>query len=264
MGGRVRELRGRRRWPPGRSARYTGPRSRAASAWWSRCSGRPPSRRSCRTWRCCGCSSSGRASAGAVAADRRPAGGFDHLSTSLQRELDFTSEAEALERHARDRCAPFDRLAVPRVHGELSSRRLLVMEEVRASRSARRRRARAGGGRRASSCEAFLQQVLRRRVLPRRPAPGQPALGRRRVVFCSTWGWSASSTCAPRELAAPDAARVLARRRRRSSPSCWCMLATDTPDDVDLAALGAEVEVRSPATGTRRCPRSSSARCCRT
>ena len=98
VGGRVRELRGRRRWPPGRSARSTGRRSRAASGWWSRCSGRPPSRRSCRTWRSCGCSSSGPGAGACSSRSPTCRAVFEHLSASLQRELDYELEAEALER----------------------------------------------------------------------------------------------------------------------------------------------------------------------
>ncbi|HLG74692.1 MAG TPA: AarF/UbiB family protein [Chloroflexota bacterium] len=54
---------------------------------------------------------------------------IDHLSSSLRRELDFKVEAQNIER-MRSVLAPFPRLAVPRVYGELSTSRLLVMEEV--------------------------------------------------------------------------------------------------------------------------------------
>jgi ubiquinone biosynthesis protein len=52
-----------------------------------------------------------------------------HLSSSLRRELDFRHEADNLER-MRTVLAPFDRLAVPSVYRELTTARLLVMEEV--------------------------------------------------------------------------------------------------------------------------------------
>ena len=54
---------------------------------------------------------------------------FSHLSVSLQRELDFRSEAANIAR-MREVLAPFDRLDVPQVYDELSTARLLVMEEV--------------------------------------------------------------------------------------------------------------------------------------
>jgi len=54
---------------------------------------------------------------------------FKHLSTSLQRELDFRQEIENIER-MKMVLADYDRLAVPSVHQELSTARLLVMEEI--------------------------------------------------------------------------------------------------------------------------------------
>jgi ubiquinone biosynthesis protein len=53
----------------------------------------------------------------------------DHLASSLRRELDFRCEADNLER-MHELLAPFSRLDVPRVHRELSSERLLVMEAI--------------------------------------------------------------------------------------------------------------------------------------
>jgi ubiquinone biosynthesis protein len=55
---------------------------------------------------------------------------FDHLSTSLRRELDFETEAASAARIA-EAVAPYPRIAVPAVHGALSTRRVLVMDEVR-------------------------------------------------------------------------------------------------------------------------------------
>ena len=54
---------------------------------------------------------------------------FKHLSTSLHRELDFRQEADNIER-MRGVLASYDRLAVPSVHSDLSTSRLLVMEEI--------------------------------------------------------------------------------------------------------------------------------------
>jgi len=54
---------------------------------------------------------------------------FKHLSTSLHRELDFRQEADNIER-MRAVLADYDHLAVPGVHWELSTSRLLVMEEI--------------------------------------------------------------------------------------------------------------------------------------
>ncbi len=54
---------------------------------------------------------------------------FKHLATSLQRELDFCQEVDNIER-MQTVLADYDRLAVPSVYRELSTARLLVMEEI--------------------------------------------------------------------------------------------------------------------------------------
>ncbi len=54
---------------------------------------------------------------------------FKHLSTSLQRELDFREEIENIGR-MQTVLEDYDRLAIPSVYRELSTGRLLVMEEI--------------------------------------------------------------------------------------------------------------------------------------
>ena len=54
---------------------------------------------------------------------------FEHLSKSLRRELDFRQEAENIER-MRGVLDGYDRLAVPGAHRDLSTSRLLLMEEI--------------------------------------------------------------------------------------------------------------------------------------
>ena len=54
---------------------------------------------------------------------------FEHLSTSLQQELDFNREAANAER-LRVALAGFSRLAVPSTHPGYSTSRLLVMQDV--------------------------------------------------------------------------------------------------------------------------------------
>ena len=54
---------------------------------------------------------------------------FKQLSMSLHRELDFREEASNIER-MRDVLQGYDRLDVPGVHRDLSTSRLLVMEEI--------------------------------------------------------------------------------------------------------------------------------------
>ena len=54
---------------------------------------------------------------------------FDHLSSSLHRELDFRQEAENIDR-MRHVIQSYPRLGVPDVHGDISTSRLLVMQEI--------------------------------------------------------------------------------------------------------------------------------------
>lgn len=54
---------------------------------------------------------------------------FKHLSTSLHRELDFRQEADNIER-MQAVLTGYNRLAVPGIHRDLSTSRLLVMEEI--------------------------------------------------------------------------------------------------------------------------------------
>ena len=98
------------------------------------------------------------------------------------------------------------------VHLQLSTRRLLVMEEVA---GVERERGRAGGGPprgRAPAALLLLPAGPRRGLLPRRPAPRQPALGRRAgVVPRLRHGRRAGSRRAAAAAAAGDG--LLARRR---------------------------------------------------
>jgi predicted unusual protein kinase regulating ubiquinone biosynthesis (AarF/ABC1/UbiB family) len=96
---------------------------------------------------------------------------IEHLSSSLLRELDFRNEAANIER-MRQVLAPFDRLAVPRVHTELSTGRLLVMQEIQGipvlaapSGQARREAAR-------QLLEAYYHQVLTAGFFHADPHPG--------------------------------------------------------------------------------------------
>ncbi|MDF0676671.1 MAG: AarF/UbiB family protein [Nitrospira sp.] len=61
---------------------------------------------------------------------------FKHLSTSLQRELDFRQEIENIGR-METLLTDYDRLAVPSVYQEISTARLLVMEEIQGAPIAR-------------------------------------------------------------------------------------------------------------------------------
>src|SRR5436305_1385271 len=96
---------------------------------------------------------------------------IDHLSSSLVRELDFRHEAANIER-MRQVLAPFDRLAVPGVHTDLSTGRLLVLQEIQGVPLLQ---APAGEARRQAArqlLEAYYQQVLSAGFFHADPHPG--------------------------------------------------------------------------------------------
>ena len=96
---------------------------------------------------------------------------IDHLSESLQRELDFLREAQNIE-HMRVVLAGFSRLDVPHVYTDYSTHRLLVMEEVRgiplmdSSPSSERSEAAR------QLVESYYQQVLTAGFFHADPHPG--------------------------------------------------------------------------------------------
>jgi ubiquinone biosynthesis protein len=96
---------------------------------------------------------------------------IEHLSSSLRRELDFRHEAANIER-MRSVLAPFDRLEVPNVYAELSTARLLVMQEVQgiAVQQAPHGETRRAAGR--QMLEGYYQQVLAEGFFHADPHPG--------------------------------------------------------------------------------------------
>src|SRR5919106_1096014 len=95
----------------------------------------------------------------------------EHLSDSLRRELDFRQEAENLER-MHGVLGPFSRLDVPRLYGELSTERLLVMEEIQGVpiREAPQGEARTEAARQL--LESYYQQILSDGFFHADPHPG--------------------------------------------------------------------------------------------
>jgi predicted unusual protein kinase regulating ubiquinone biosynthesis (AarF/ABC1/UbiB family)/nucleotide-binding universal stress UspA family protein len=96
---------------------------------------------------------------------------IDHLSSSLVRELDFRHEAASIER-MREVLAPFSRLSVPDVMTGLSTRRLLVLQEIQGTPLLE---APEGEARREAArqlVEAYYQQVLAAGFFHADPHPG--------------------------------------------------------------------------------------------
>jgi ubiquinone biosynthesis protein len=107
---------------------------------------------------------------------------FEHLSSSLHRELDFRQEASNIERMA-SVIAGYDRLAVPSVYGDLSSSRLLVMEEIQGVPIAR---APEGPERTAAArqlLESYYKQILIDGFFHADPHPGNLMWWRDRIYF---------------------------------------------------------------------------------
>jgi len=96
---------------------------------------------------------------------------IEQLSSSLLRELDFRYEAANIER-MREVLASFDRLGVPHVYTDLSTRRLLVMQEIQGIPV---RQAPEGEARREAArqlLEAYYYQVLEAGFFHADPHPG--------------------------------------------------------------------------------------------
>ncbi len=96
---------------------------------------------------------------------------FEHLSASLQRELDFRQEASNIER-MRTVLAPYPRLDVPGVFTEYTSARLLVMEEIQGVpiRQAPEGQARKEAARQL--LESYYRQILTDGFFHADPHPG--------------------------------------------------------------------------------------------
>jgi predicted unusual protein kinase regulating ubiquinone biosynthesis (AarF/ABC1/UbiB family)/nucleotide-binding universal stress UspA family protein len=106
----------------------------------------------------------------------------EHLSASLRRELDFREEAANMER-MREVLAPYDRLDVPRLHADLSTARLLVMEEVLGGPI---REAPEGEERREAArqlLESYYRQLLADGFFHADPHPGNLMWWDRKIYF---------------------------------------------------------------------------------
>jgi ubiquinone biosynthesis protein len=107
---------------------------------------------------------------------------FEHLSASLKRELDFRQEASNIER-MRAVLTSYPRLAVPQVFGELSSSRLLVMEEIQGVPI---RQAPHGDARKEAArqlLESYYRQILTDGFFHADPHPGNMLWWKERIYF---------------------------------------------------------------------------------
>ena len=116
---------------------------------------------------------------------------IEHLSDSLRRELDFELEAQNVER-LRSALTAFPRLDAPRVYQELSTSRLLVLEEIPACPCARSPRGRPAARRPASCSSATTSRSSSRASSTPTRTPGTCS-GPTRRSSSSTSAWLASS-----------------------------------------------------------------------
>jgi ubiquinone biosynthesis protein len=107
---------------------------------------------------------------------------FEHMSASLQRELDFRQESENIKRMRRV-LEPYPRLDVPAVFGEFSSSRLLVMEEIQGIpiRLAPEGPARTEAARQL--LESYYRQILTDGFFHADPHPGNLLWWNDRIYF---------------------------------------------------------------------------------
>ena len=107
---------------------------------------------------------------------------FEHLSESLRRELDFRQEAGNIDR-MRQVLEPYPRLDVPGVYHELTSSRLLVMQEIQ---GAPIRTAPEGIERREAArqlLESYYAQILTEGFFHADPHPGNLMWWNDRIYF---------------------------------------------------------------------------------
>jgi ubiquinone biosynthesis protein len=96
---------------------------------------------------------------------------FEHLSSSLHRELDFRQEAANIER-MRGVIKGYSRLDVPRVHADLSTSRFLVMQEIQGMPIAQAPQGRERKEAARQLLESYYQQILVDGFFHADPHPG--------------------------------------------------------------------------------------------
>jgi predicted unusual protein kinase regulating ubiquinone biosynthesis (AarF/ABC1/UbiB family)/nucleotide-binding universal stress UspA family protein len=107
---------------------------------------------------------------------------FKHLSTSLQRELDFCQEVDNIGR-MQTVLADYDRLAVPAVYRELSTSRLLVMEEIQGGPIAQAPEGRERIEAARQLLESFYKQIVVDGFFHADPHPGNLMWWKNRIYI---------------------------------------------------------------------------------
>jgi ubiquinone biosynthesis protein len=165
----------------------------------------------------------------------------DHLSSSLRRELDFREEAANLER-MREVLADFQHLGVPAVHEQLTTRRLLVMDEIQ---GVPLRDAPAGDERRRAARElldAFYRQVLTEGFFHADPHPGNLMWSDDKIIFLD-FGMVGEVGPEVRELMLLLLMAFWQEDISFLSEVILMLAGDDVPENVDMRAFEAELGV---------------------
>ena len=107
---------------------------------------------------------------------------IEHLSESLRRELDFELEAKNVER-LRAALSAFPRLGAPRVYEELSTSRLLVLEEIQGVPVREIPDGPARGESARQLLECYYRQILVEGFFHADPHPGNMLWWNERIYF---------------------------------------------------------------------------------
>ena len=160
-----------------------------------------------------------------------------NLAESLRRELDFRQEASNIER-MREGLEPYDRLDVPRLYSELTTRRLLVMEEIQGVpiRQAPECDERTEAARQL--LEAYYRQVLLNGFFHADPHPGNLLWWNGKVYFLDL-GMVGEVEPRLRELILLLLLAFL-REDAHFLAEVMLMLSDEQAPDVDMEALEAE------------------------
>jgi len=107
---------------------------------------------------------------------------FKQLSESLRRELDFFQEASNIER-MREVLESYDRLEVPAVHKDLSTSRLLVMQEIQGVPIGRAPEGQARKEAARQLLESYYRQVVSEGFFHADPHPGNLMWWQDKIYF---------------------------------------------------------------------------------
>jgi ubiquinone biosynthesis protein len=165
---------------------------------------------------------------------------IEHLSESLRRELDFRGEAGNIER-MREVLTPYPRLDVPRVYKQLSTAKLLVMEEVQGVpiREAPLGLARTEAAR--ELLESYYRQILTNGFFHADPHPGNLMWWNDKIYFLD-FGMVGEVSTEMRELLVLLLMAFWQEDASFLSEITLMIAGEDQRDDLDVSGFTADLE----------------------